>query len=67
MHSPLTQKALIMDYLTRGKPLTAAQAVDKWGIYRLASRIYDLRKSVKIEVTKRHRGNKVWAEYRLAK
>lgn len=60
-----SQEALIIDYLSTGRPLTAALAVDKWGIYRLAARIYNLRKVVNIQTETHHKGNRKWAVYRL--
>lgn len=38
-----TQKQQIQNYLQTGKPLTPIQALNKFGCFRLAARIADLR------------------------
>ena len=42
MHSD-TQNAAILSHLSRRKSLTALQALERFGCFRLAARIYDLR------------------------
>lgn len=39
----MSKKDLILDHLVSGKPITAFEALSKYGSLRLASRIYDLR------------------------
>ncbi len=39
-----TQKQQIKDYLSKGKKITPIQALNKFGCFRLAARISDLRK-----------------------
>ena len=62
-----SQEARILNHLSSGKSVTALSALEKWGCFRLAARIYDLRKAVQIESVRRQRGSKAWVEYRLAK
>jgi hypothetical protein len=62
-----TQEDRIIDWLAAGHALTAAQAYAKFGCLRLAARIYDLRRVIKIDRTLEHRGASHWAVYRLAK
>lgn len=42
MHSD-SQNAAILSYLSRRKALTALQALERFGCFRLAARVYDLR------------------------
>ena len=63
----MSQSDTLLAYMRSGKRISAAVAVDQWGIYRLASRIYDLRQrgySVKSERV--GRGGRFWASYSLA-
>ena len=39
-----TQNELILDYLQKGKSITPLDALNKFGCFRLAARISDLRK-----------------------
>ena len=39
-----TQEARILEYLKRGNSITALEALDKFGSFRLASRISELKK-----------------------
>ena len=39
----MSQNSLILQYLKRGKKLTAMTALDRFECFRLASRIHDLR------------------------
>jgi hypothetical protein len=63
-----SQNTKILNYLSKGKVLTPLQALNKFGCFRLAARIADLRKqghtiftdSVKLN-------NKTFAGYRLSK
>lgn len=47
-----TQNETILQHLKR-RPITAAEAIDKYGVYRLASRICELR----------NRGNDISSEW----
>lgn len=66
------QRALIARHLNRGNPLTAMQALNRFGCARLASRIDELRKAgMQIETHWLHTTNRNGktvrvAEYRLA-
>lgn len=44
-HSNPTQAQVILDHLLAGKPLTALDALQQHGCFRLAARIHDLRKA----------------------
>lgn len=39
-----TQAKVILDHLLTGKPLTALDALNEYGCFRLAARIHELRK-----------------------
>lgn len=47
MKSRQSQNARVLKWLLSGKTLTAEQAKQKWGISRLAARIYDIEFTVK--------------------
>ena len=47
-----TQKQQIQNYLQTGKPLTPIQALNKFGCFRLAARIADLRNDGLVIATK---------------
>lgn len=40
----MSQSEMILEYLESGKKLTSLEALDKFGCFRLASRIHDLKK-----------------------
>ena len=67
----MSQNREILEYLKTGKSITAAEAVRKFGCYRLAARISDLRQAgheiISESVTQLNRyGEKVqFASYRL--
>ena len=62
----MSQEHEVLRYLFRGRPLTAAQAVNKWGCYRLAARVKSLRnKGFLIDSSMIRRNGKHWAQYRL--
>ena len=45
----MSQNDLVLDYLTRNGRITQAEAVERFGCYRLGARIYDLKgRGVKI-------------------
>ena len=63
----MTQSAALMAHLASGRSITAAEAVRKYRIYRLAARVLGLRqKGYRIDSTLIRRGSKHWSEYRLA-
>lgn len=43
-HNNPTQAQVILDHLLAGKPLTALDALQQYGCFRLAARIHELRK-----------------------
>ena len=61
----MTQCDRILQHMKR-KPITALEALDQYGCFRLAARIKDLRDSgYKIETTIIERGEKRYAQYML--
>lgn len=63
----MTQTAAILDYLRGGRDLTPLEALDKFGCFRLAARIDDLRAAGHaIETRIETRNGKRFASYRLA-
>jgi len=65
MKKPKSQTDRILSYLISGKPLTAMQALDKFGCFRLAARIDNLRKEWPIITEMKTKGGKRVAVYRL--
>ena len=69
----MSQEKQILKYLKSHVGLTQAQAVEKFGCYRLSARIHDLREAgFKIESITRERTNRYgnmsrFVEYRLCK
>ena len=62
----MSQKNQILAYLKRGRGLTALQALDKFGCFRLASRIDELRsQGHKIHTEMVEKGGKRFARYTL--
>jgi hypothetical protein len=67
-----SQCASILKWLSEGKPLTPLMALDKFGCFRLAARIKNLKDdghaitSNMITVTNRDGGTSKVAEYRLS-
>ncbi len=67
----MTQKEKVLKYLQSGKGLTTMQAINKWGITRLGSRIFELREdghhiTTNMKQVKTRDGDKtIVAEYRL--
>ena len=39
----MTQKDMVLGYLQKGKALTPIEALEKFGCFRLAARVHDLR------------------------
>jgi hypothetical protein len=61
-----TQNELILDYLQKGKSITPLDALNKFGCFRLAARISDLRKDGLTIATKYvTKEGKNYASYRL--
>jgi hypothetical protein len=64
----MTQTQRILIYLQSGKQLTAIDALKKFGCFRLAARIADLRKNGHTIWTNYvQKDNKVFASYKLGK
>ena len=62
----MDQSTQILRYLKAGKTLDALGALDHFGCFRLAARIYDLRcQGWPIETVTVHRGDKTISRYRL--
>ena len=62
----MTQNEMILNHLRCGLPLTPIDALNRFGCFRLASRISDLRKeghNIRVEMISRN--GKTFAEYRL--
>ena len=51
-----TQKQQIQDHLNKGKSITPLQALNKFGCFRLAARINELRMEHKIRTLKNKHG-----------
>lgn len=61
-----TQNELILDYLQKGKSITPLDALNKFGCFRLAARISDLRKDgLNIATNYVTKEGKNYASYRL--
>lgn len=62
----MSQNEKIKNYLLSGKSLTPIQALNKFGCFRLASRINNLRnEGLKISTTIVNKNNKKFAEYKI--
>ena len=64
----MSQKELILNHLKTGRTLTAIEALNQFGCFRLASRIVDLKKDnhdIKTEMRLSVDGTKRFAEYSL--
>ena len=61
-----TQKQQIQDHLSKGKAITPIEALNKFGCFRLAARIADLRnEGVNIATKNVTKEGKTFASYRL--
>lgn len=63
----MNQSEAILEYLKEGNKITPLDALDRFGCFRLASRISDLKKqgyNIKMEMISR--GEKSYAEYSLS-
>lgn len=63
----LAQRDLIRDDLIAGKTITPMDALEKYGCYRLAARIGELRKEGMDIVTRQYANDNMYAHYSLAK
>ena len=62
----MTQNQQIKGYLEKGKAITSIQALNKFGCFRLAARINDLRKDgLNIATKIMSKDGKTYASYRL--
>ena len=62
----MSQEMDILQYMKRKKAISPIIALQKFGCFRLAARIYDLRnKGYKIDAKKVGNGANTWAEYTL--
>lgn len=62
------QCRVILDALKTGRAITPASALDEYGCFRLAARIWDLRQAGHDIVTYwESDGHKRWASYKLLK
>ena len=62
----MSQSKQILNYLKKGYSLSSLEALHKFGCFRLAARIYDLRcAGHEIEVERVGEGATAWAEYSL--
>lgn len=63
----MSQKDRILSYLKR-RPITPIQALEKFGCFRLAARIEELRsEGYQIKTERVERGDKRYARYRLVR
>jgi len=63
----MSQSTKIRNHLQAGKTLTSIQALDKFGCWRLAARIGELRqRGMEIHTIIIERGNKSYAKYKMA-
>lgn len=63
-----SQEQAVIDWLATGRRLTSLQALNRWGVARLAARIERLRKQGHRIVSDRvSRGGKCFAAYRLSR
>ena len=68
MAKSMTQKAEIQAWLERGHRITPMQALDKWGCFRLAARVGELRgDGLEIDTSYQSKNGKVFASYGLAR
>lgn len=62
----MTQETQILNYLKDGNSITQIDALNKFGCFRLAARIYELRmKGHDIQTKHIAKGKKVYASYKL--
>lgn len=66
----MTQNEMIRKYLEAGHSLTQIEALNRFGCFRLATRIFELKKSgmrIKTETVENKSTGKRYARYRLVK
>ena len=62
----MSQNSVVLRHLKRNRPITSLQALNLYGIFRLAARVQNLRdKGHQLITTPIHRGSKVFASYSL--
>ena len=62
----MTQTKMIRAYLLKGKSITPIEALEKFGCFRLAARIKELRnEGMKIKTMKESVDGKTWAKYKF--
>jgi hypothetical protein len=62
----MTQCEQILDHLKRGKTITPIDALNSYGVFRLAARVNQLRgQGWDILTIRRQNGEKFYAEYQL--
>lgn len=63
-----SQNEMVLKHLQSGRPLTPLEALEKYGIFRLGARCFDLRQQGhEIVTTMVTKNQKRFAEYRLEK
>lgn len=62
-HSNTTQEQKILSCLKSGRSVTPMFALKKWGVFRLSARIFQIRKSHKVENIGETNGKKHYARY----
>jgi hypothetical protein len=66
-HKRPAQSLMIMKYLATGKPLTALQALNKFGCFRLAARIHEMRsEGLAINEKAINKNGKRFSQYQIA-
>jgi hypothetical protein len=63
----MSQESAIIDWLLSGRTLTPIEALERFGCFRLAARICDIRKAIPVKVGRKMLpSGKVVAEYSIA-
>jgi hypothetical protein len=66
-HKRPAQSLMIMKYLATGKPITALQALNKFGCFRLAARIHEMRsEGLAINEKTINKNGKRFSQYQIA-
>jgi hypothetical protein len=66
-HKRPAQSLQIMKYLATGKPITAIQALNKFGCFRLAARIHEMRsEGLAINEKTINKNGKRFSQYQIA-
>ncbi len=62
----MSQTEQILSHLKSGRPIDPMEALDKFGCFRLAARVNEIRDAGwEVSTIMKKRGDKRWAEYRL--